>query len=362
YERHGVRIYSIGYKRPNGTWAFRLSCHISDQEEIAALREEAIHRATGDQRDCLHSQTFSAVAKHWLNWQKTLPPDSAEKRADSTLTENEREVAQLIRAFGRRRVTALTKVDAYTYLRDAQSKGRSAKGNKEIALAILAGGVLAAVIGVLVGGLALRMRDIYLALVTFAFGEVMQWVFLNWTGVTGGASGLRMTPANLFGYEIATDKQAYFFVLVLAAVFVVLTFHISRSRLGSAFRAVRESEVAAMAMGVNVRRMKVAAFGISAFYAGCAGGIFTLFSSFIHPDSLGFQTTVLILIMVVVGGMGSVSGATGGVIVFGLLSEGLRQVLSGQEIIFGIVLMLFMMYAPRGLFDAIAMRRQKGGR
>src|SRR5690606_29099673 len=81
---------------------------------------------------------------------------------------------------------------------------------------ILAGGVLAAVIGVLVGGLALRMRDIYLALVTFAFGEVMQWVFLNWTGVTGGASGLRMTPANLFGYEIATDKQAYFFVLVLA--------------------------------------------------------------------------------------------------------------------------------------------------
>src|SRR5690606_34617089 len=106
YERHGVRIYSIGYKRPNGTWAFRLSCHISDQEEIAALREEAIHRGTGDQQDCLHSKTFSTVAKHWLNWQKTLPPDSAEKRADSTLAENEREVAQLIRAFGRRRVTA----------------------------------------------------------------------------------------------------------------------------------------------------------------------------------------------------------------------------------------------------------------
>src|SRR5690606_19636475 len=90
----------------NGTWAFRLSCHISDQEEIAALREEAIHRGTGDQQDCLHSKTFSTVAKHWLNWQKTLPPDSAEKRADSTLAENEREVAQLIRAFGRRRVTA----------------------------------------------------------------------------------------------------------------------------------------------------------------------------------------------------------------------------------------------------------------
>ncbi len=137
YERHGVRVYSIGYKRPDGTWAFRLRCDVSDQEEIAALREEAAYRATGDQQDCLHSKTFTTVAKHWLSWQKTLPRDSAEKRADSTLEENEREIAQLNRAFGRRRVTALTKVDAYTYLRDSQSKGRSAKGNKEIALARL---------------------------------------------------------------------------------------------------------------------------------------------------------------------------------------------------------------------------------
>jgi len=112
YERYGVRVYSIGYKRPDGTWAFRLHCDISDQEEIAALREEAAHRATGDWQDCLHSKTFTAVAKHWLNWQTNLPRDSAEKRADSTLSENEREIAQLKRAFGCRRVTALTKVDA----------------------------------------------------------------------------------------------------------------------------------------------------------------------------------------------------------------------------------------------------------
>lgn len=223
-------------------------------------------------------------------------------------------------------------------------------------LNVLLAGLLAAAVGLAVGGLALRMRDIYLALVTFAFGEVMQWIFLNWTGVTGGPSGLRMTPANLFGYQVATDKQAYLFVVIFAALFIWATFHLSRSRLGSAFRAVRESEVAAMAVGINVRRMKVAAFGISAFYAGCAGGIFTLFSSFIHPDSLGFQTTILILIMVVVGGLGSVSGVIGGVIVFGLISEGLRRVLSGQEVIYGVILMLFMMYAPRGLFDLIASR------
>ncbi len=75
YERHGVRVYSIGCKRPDGTWAFRLRYDVSDQEEIAALREEAAYRATGDQQDCLHSKTFATVAKHWLSWQKTLPRD-----------------------------------------------------------------------------------------------------------------------------------------------------------------------------------------------------------------------------------------------------------------------------------------------
>lgn len=216
-------------------------------------------------------------------------------------------------------------------------------------LTIFMGGLLAALIGLAVGGLALRMRDIYLALVTFAFGEVMQWVFLNWTSLTGGSSGMRMTPANLFGYEVVTDKQAYLFVVVFAALFIWATIHISRSRLGMSMRAVRESEVAAMAMGVNVQRIKISAFAISAFYAGCAGGMFTLFSSFIHPESLGLQTTIMILIMIVVGGLGSVYGAIGGAIVFGLLFEALRSIHAGQEIVYGAVLMLCMMYAPRGV-------------
>ncbi|MES2534675.1 MAG: branched-chain amino acid ABC transporter permease [Pseudomonadota bacterium] len=218
---------------------------------------------------------------------------------------------------------------------------------------ILAGGLLAAVMGLAISSLSLRMRDIYLALATFAFGEAMQWVFLNWEHVTGGPNGLRIAPANLFGLEVASDKQAYLFVLIMAALFLWATLHLSRSRLGSAFRAVRESEVAAMAMGINIKRTKMAAFSLSAFYAGCAGGMFTLFSSFIHPENLGFQTTILVLTMVVVGGLGSVLGVVGGVIVFGLISELLRQALSFQEIIYGVILMLFMMYAPRGMFAFI---------
>lgn len=216
-------------------------------------------------------------------------------------------------------------------------------------VSILAAGILAAVVGYVIGALAIRMRDIYLALATFAFGEAMQWVFSNWTSLTNGANGMRLSPAILFGYEIVSDRHAYPFVIVLAALMIWLTVRISRSRLGAAFRAVRESEIAAMAMGVNARSVKCTAFALSAAWAGIAGGMFTLFSSYIHPESLGFQATILVLTMVVVGGLGSVRGAIGGAIVFGLVSELLRQALSFQEIIYGAILMFFMMFAPRGI-------------
>ena len=217
-------------------------------------------------------------------------------------------------------------------------------------VSILAGGLLSAVLGYVIGFLALRMRDIYLALATFAFGEAMQWVFLNWENVTGGSNGMRMQPAELFGYQLTNDLQAYPFVVVLTALMLWLTVALSRSQYGSSLRAVRESDVAAMAMGINVKAMKQSAFAISAAFAGIAGGMYTLFTSFIHPESLGFQATILILTMVVVGGIGSVRGAVAGAIVFGLISELLRQALSVQEIIYGVILMGFMMFKPRGLF------------
>jgi branched-chain amino acid transport system permease protein len=217
-------------------------------------------------------------------------------------------------------------------------------------LSILAGGLVSALLGYFIGLLALRMRDIYLALATFAFGEAMQWVFLNWVSVTGGSNGMRMQPAQLWGYQLTNDVQAYPFVVMLTALMLWITVALARSQYGSALRAVRESDVAAMAMGVNVTRMKQSAFAISAAFAGVAGGMYSLFTSFIHPESLGFQTTILVLTMVVVGGIGSVRGAVVGALAFGLISELLRQALSVQEIIYGVILMVFMMFKPKGLF------------
>ncbi len=226
-------------------------------------------------------------------------------------------------------------------------------------LSMLVAGVIAGLVGLVIGAIALRMRDIYLALATFAFGEAMQWAFLNWNSVTGGPNGLRIAPAQLFGLEIVSDKQAYPFIVLSTLVMLGLTILIARSRLGRAFRAVRESEVAAQAMGVQVTQTKLAAFALSAAFAGVAGSMFALFSTYIHPDSLGFQTTILVLTMVVVGGLGSILGAVGGAIVFGLISELLRQAPSYQEIIYGLILVVFMMYAPRGLFAFIGDRLRR---
>jgi len=227
-------------------------------------------------------------------------------------------------------------------------------------LSILAGGACAAALGTIIGLLALRMRDIYLALATFAFGEAMQWVFLNWDAVTGGSNGMRMQAAQWLGFELSNDIRAYPFVIAIAAFMLWLTVWLARSQFGSALRAVRESDVAATAVGINTRALKQSAFAISAAFAGIAGGTYTLFISYIHPESLGFQTTILILTMVVVGGIGSVRGAVAGAIVFGLISEMLRQALSIQEILYGAILLVFMMFKPRGLFADRLGRVQSG--
>ena len=220
-------------------------------------------------------------------------------------------------------------------------------------LTLVAAGLVAAALGLVIGAVALRMRDIYLALSTFAFGEAMLWVFLNWDAVTGGPNGLRVPPAQLFGWTLLNDKQAYPVVLLTAAAMLALALAVSRSRLGRAFRAVRESDVAASALGIPVRRVKLLAFALSAFYAGVAGGMFAMFSTYIHPDSLGFPTTITVLTMVVVGGLGSTAGAVLGAVCFGLVSEVLRSAPAVQEVAYGVILVLFMMFLPGGIAPAL---------
>ena len=223
---------------------------------------------------------------------------------------------------------------------------------------IIAGGLLAGLVGIVIAIPATRLRDVYLALATFAFAEAAQWVFNNWDSVTKGPNGLRISSAKLFGYTITNDREAFFLVLFITLLVVAATAFIARSKLGRAMSAIGDSEHVAMASGVGVQRVKVTAFAISAIYAGVAGGMFTLYQSFIHPDSLGFDLIVLILTMVVVGGVGSMPGVILGVLLLGLMPEVLRNLREWQELIYGLILILAVLFMPRGIWGLITDRRQ----
>ena len=134
YERLGLRVYSIGFKQAEGTWAFRLQCDVDDKRQIAELRATAIRRAGEIALGKPSQDTAAALIAAWLNHQETMPERSAERRADSTLKENKREAANLAKAYGHMRVQYLNKSDAYTYLDACLRANRPEKGNKEISL------------------------------------------------------------------------------------------------------------------------------------------------------------------------------------------------------------------------------------
>jgi integrase len=135
YERRGVRTYSIGHKAADGTWSFRLQCPIDQPGKIAELRRDAIRRAHDIGTPAPADGSFAALAKAWLQWQHAMPDGAAGKRAASTLAENEREIAVLIKAFGRMQVAQMEKADAYEFLDACVLARRAAKGNKEVSLA-----------------------------------------------------------------------------------------------------------------------------------------------------------------------------------------------------------------------------------
>jgi len=224
------------------------------------------------------------------------------------------------------------------------------------------GAALAGLIGLLIGFPATRLRTVYLALATFAFAEAAQWVFNAWDKLTGGPDGLRISAPSVLGYATGTDPTAFPVMAVILALMIVATMYLTTSKLGRAMCAVRESEHVASASGIDVRTTKVAAFAISAAYAGVAGGMFTLFQSFVNPEVFSFGQIVLLLSMIVVGGLGSIPGALIGVGLLGLLPEILRttmrEFLVWQEFGYGVILVLVIMFMPRGIWGMIAARRR----
>lgn len=216
------------------------------------------------------------------------------------------------------------------------------KGGAAFLPAVLAGGVAAAFFGFVVGLPTLRLRGDYLAIATLGFGEIVRIAILN-LDITGGAFGLRGIPR-------VTNLP----IVIIAVLLTYVILHsLIRSRVGRAFIAIREDEVAASAMGIETTRMKVTAFVLAAFFAGVAGGLYAFWFRFISPGSFGFLLSIEILSMVVLGGLGNLLGSVLGAGFITYLPELLRTsvpaVAQHRMVFYGALLVLAMIVRPNGL-------------
>jgi branched-chain amino acid transport system permease protein len=211
--------------------------------------------------------------------------------------------------------------------------------------------LLAAVLaGIVIGGPTLRLRSDYLAIVTLGFGEIIR-ITANNLEVTGGPSGIYGIPGlAIGGLDLSGRVPFYYAVVVIVAVATLLASRLGRSRLGRAWRFVREDEDAAEAMGIHTYKVKLAAYIAGAIWGGLAGILFGAQLSAISPQSFTFLWSALILMAVVLGGMGSTPGVVVGAVVISLLPEVLRSVADYRYFIFGVLLIVVMVFRPQGLW------------
>ncbi|MBS1174243.1 MAG: livH 1 [Burkholderiaceae bacterium] len=264
------------------------------------------------------------------------------------------------------------------------------------------GAGLAALAGIMLGTPILKLRGDYLALVTLGFGEIIRIFMNNWGktkkdlpepdgllqsvvywwnqnyNITNGPRGInRIDPVTVFGYpldrtltiggiDLTKEFLYYYLFLALAIVTIVICYRLQKSRLGRAWMALREDDIAAKAMGINVRNIKLLAFSLGATFGGVAGGMFAAFQGFISPESFSFLESIVILAMVVLGGMGHIPGVVLGAIILYTLPEFLRFTVEPfqrnvlgkiwvdtaivRQFILGLSMVLIMLYRPKGLW------------
>ena len=250
------------------------------------------------------------------------------------------------------------------------------------------GALMAAFFGVLLGAPTLRLRGDYLAIVTLGFGEIIR-IFLNNLNrpynITNGPQGITLIdPLQIAGASLSKTQtvagltisplHSYYFVFLACALLsIFISVRLENSRIGRAWIAIREDELAAAAMGINTRNVKLLAFAMGATFGGVAGGLFASFQGFISPESFTLLDSIMVLCMVVLGGMGNVGGVVLGAVLLTVLPEALRHAAPLQEalfgavyvdpsdlrmLLFGLALVLMMLFRPAGLWPSSIRRRE----
>lgn len=228
-------------------------------------------------------------------------------------------------------------------------------------LALIAGSLLAAAAGAALGRPTLRMTGIYLAIATLAFAVIVEQIIAHWDSVTGGYRGMPVPPARWLGLDLGTPVAFYFTCLAVLLLSLLAAMNLLRSPAGRAFVAVRDSEISAQSMGIDLALAKTVSFALSAGFTGLAGGLFAHKLSYLAPDAFTLLLSIQLLLMVVVGGLGSLHGVIYGAVFIGLLPQAIAMArdvlppawaqLAGLEPgIFGLILILFLIYEPLGIY------------
>ncbi len=224
-------------------------------------------------------------------------------------------------------------------------------------LAILGAALFTTAAGVLVALPALRLSGLYLALTTLAFAQLTQWILFHWDTVTFGAGGFKIPPLDFRPLPVTNAQGVYYLSLIVAGLLIAVAWNTVRSGIGRAFVAIRDSEVAAEALAIDLARYKTMAFAMSALYAGLAGGLFSAALNFVAPEGFDLFQMVVHFSMAVVGGLGSVWGSILGAGLLIGLQEVLRAFKGAQELAFGLLLMLCIIFLPDGLISLLRRRR-----
>lgn len=251
------------------------------------------------------------------------------------------------------------------------------------------GAVVACCFGVLLGSPTLKLRGDYLAIVTLGFGEIVR-IFMNNlnapVNITNGPQGITLIDpvaiggfkfsgtSQVFGIALSGPQKYYYLLVALAILVVVINLRLQHSRIGRAWQAIREDEIAAKAVGINTRNLKLLAFAMGASFGGVAGGIFAAMQGFVSPESFSLIESIMILAMVVLGGMGHIPGVILGAVLLSILPEVLRygvgplqmavfgKMLIDPEslrmLIFGLALVLVMRFKPAGLWPSPERKRE----
>ncbi len=243
----------------------------------------------------------------------------------------------------------------------AYTEGILAARGQPFPLTLLVSTLLAALVGLLVGLPALRLRGLYLAIATLAFGFIIEELIARWDGMTGGNAGMRVKAIVLMGFSMRDATPFYYVALVIVVLALFLVRNLLRTPTGRAFVAIRDSEISAQSMGVALARTKTLAFALSAALAGLGGALYARKIGFISPEQFTVVQSIELVMMIVIGGLGSLHGVFLGAAfvialpqVISLAKDALPAAVGGspglQLVVFGLILMAFLLFEPQGLY------------